>query len=482
MNVMNRRRFLTMAAGCAAGISAGCVRGGRVLIGEGERPPNFIVIMADDLGAKELACYGNPRHQTPHLDRLADTGVRFEIGYAAPICHPSRFMIMTGQYGCHNGVYHFAGRRGGPEPHSPVEDIGANHVTFAEVLKKRGYATALAGKWQLSGKPPTMIHECGFDEYCIWAYLHYLPEGVEHTGAWEKAGAKPERYWHPCIMKNGEYVPTTPDDYGPDIYTDFLIDFARRHRDEPFFLYFPMCLTHAPHRPTPDNLKEDAEKHKAGAEYFQGAVEYTDTLMGRLVAALDELGLRENTVVLFTADNGTGGAGKGQPTELGARVPFIVNGPGLVKRRGGVHELADLSDVLPTLADFADAPLPEDRVIDGRSLAPYLRGDADHTRDWIFAFIGDARILRTKRWLLEDNSPHHWGRLYDCGGGVDRSKYNEVTESTDPEVVAVKERFNALLAGLPAPDVPEEGGATDKKEQRQQRAQRRKRRADAKGE
>jgi len=454
MKSINRRRFLTTVAAGAAGLAGGCVTGNTGQARPAGPPPNVIVIMADDMGAQELGCYGHPRHRTPHLDRLAKTGVRFEIGYAAAICHPSRFMIMTGQYGSRNGIYHFAGRPGGPKPDAPEEDIGANHVTFAEVLKQRGYATALAGKWQLSGRVPTLIHECGFDEYCIWAYLHNLPEGVKHTGAWEKAGAKPERYWHPCVIKNGEYTATRPDDYGPDIYTDFLIDFMRRHRDEPFFLYFPMCLTHNPHRPTPDNVRNDDEKRKAGPAYFQGTVEYTDTLMGRLVAALDALGLRENTVVLFTADNGTGGAGKGQPTELGARVPFIVNGPGLVKPRGGVHELADLSDVLPTLADYADAPLPADRVIDGRSLAPFLRGDTDRTREWIFSYLGDRRILRTQRWLLEDNSPRHWGRLYDCGRSTDRDKYKDVTDSTAPEVRQIKARFRALLADLPAPDVP----------------------------
>jgi arylsulfatase A len=101
-----------------------------------KRPPNFLVILGDDLGAKELCCYGNTKHRTPNLDRLAQTGVKFETCYATPICHPTRVEILTGQYGCHNGVYNFAGRRGGPEADSPVEDIGANHITFAEVLKK----------------------------------------------------------------------------------------------------------------------------------------------------------------------------------------------------------------------------------------------------------------------------------------------------------------------------------------------------------
>jgi len=459
---LNRREFLRVAAGGVAALSSRCRSVMAGVKEPGGARPNFIVIMADDLGAKELSCYGNEQHRTPHLDRLAETGVRFETCYAAPICHPTRFMIMTGQYGCHNGVYNFAGRRGGPEAGSAVEDMGANHVTFAEVVKQRGYATGLAGKWQLSGQLPTMIHECGFDEYCVWAYLHYLPDGVKHTGGWENPD-KPARYWHPSILKDGEYMPTEPDDYGPDIYTDFLIDFLKRHKQGPFFFYYPMCLTHAPHLPTPDNVRPEDDRNRGKAEHFKGAVEYVDKLIGRIVAALDDLGLRENTIIFFTGDNGTGGSGKGQPTELGARVPMIVNGPGLVEPRGASGELTDLSDILPTLADFAGASLPENRVIDGRSYAAYLRGETDQTRDWIFSFIGDRRILRTKRWLLEDNSPLHYGKLFDCGDSRDGAGYKDVTKSDDPEVADVKKRFEGLLTELPAPYVPTEGPAAGAK-------------------
>ena len=467
---LGRREFLAWATcGAAMGLASGCETSGSAVRQAAGKRPNLIVIMADDMGAKELSCYGHAAHETPHLDGLGETGVRFETCYATPICHPTRFEIMTGQYGCHNNVYNFAGRRGGPEPGSPEENIGANHVTFAEVLKQQGYATALAGKWQLSGKVPTMIHECGFDEYCIWAYKPYLPEGVEHTGAWEKKDEKPARYWHPCILTNGRYTPTEPDDYGPDIYMDFLIDFMKRHPNRPFLLYYPMCLTHSPHFPTPDTLAPGVDRFKAGGQHFKGVVEYTDTLIGRLVAALDELGLRENTVLFFTGDNGTGGQGKGQPTELGARVPMIVNGPGIVKRRGASGELTDLSDILPTLAGLAGAPLPEARAIDGHSYAGFLRGETDETREWVFSYIGDRRILRTKRWLLEDNSPLHYGRLYDCGKSRDGTGYKDVTKSEDPQVLAIRRRFNGLLEGLPAPYIATDGPAAGAKGPRHER-------------
>lgn len=462
---VSRRDFLSATGnGLTAALLAGTIKQA-FADPSGKRPPNFIVIMADDLGAKELSCYGNKAHQTPCLDGLAETGVKFETCYATPICHPTRLMIMTGQYGCHNGVYNFAGRRGGPEADSPVEDIAKSHVTFANVLKKAGYATALAGKWQLSGKHPGLIHECDFDEYCIWAYQHNLPAGVTHTGGLEH-DKKTSRYWHPCILKNGEYVPTKEEDYGPDIHAEFVNDFISRKKDQPFFVYYPMCLTHGPHVPTPPSLKEGMDKFKNSKANFKDTVEYVDVLVDHLVKHLEKLGLRENTVVFFTGDNGTGGEGKGQPTELGARVPMIVNAPGLVKQRGSTRELTDLSDILPTLAVLAGANPTENRVIDGKSYADFLLGKTDTTRDWIFSYIGDARILRTKRWLLEDNSPLHYGRLYDCGESRDGTGYREVTSSEDKEVLEIKKRFDGLLQTLPAPVLAKDGNPTEKKPRR----------------
>ena len=422
--------------------------------GAEKRPPNLIVIMADDLGAKELSCYGNPKHQTPHLDKLARTGIQFETCYTAPICHPTRFEIMTGQYGCNNGVCQFAGRPGGPDPDGRAEQI-VNHVTFAQLLKEVGYATALAGKWQLTGKLPTLVYETGFDEYCMWAYAHNLPEGVTHAGGYEGKGKKrTSRYWHPSIIKNGKYVPTKPDDYGPDLFTAHVIDFARRHRDQPFFIYYPMVLTHAPHYSTPATSPNEVEKFRhSKEEKFRENVEYMDTLVGRIVTALEEMGLRENTIVFFTGDNGTGGEGKGQPTELGARVPMIVNCPGTVKAQGLSKELVDTSDVLPTLVELAKATLPTDRPIDGRSFAPLLRGEKGKPREWVFAFLGDRRVLRTKRWLIERNNPSDFGRMFDCGGSRDGTNYKDVTDSSDPQVLAAKEELLKILATKPVPTV-----------------------------
>lgn len=451
---MQRRQFLKTTGLAAAGMLLGR---SQISAASNRRPLNFLVIMADDLGAKELGCYGNTEHHTPNLDRLARTGIQLDTCYATPICHPTRFEIMTGQYGHHNGIYQFPGRRGGPVASSPENDI-ARHLTFAKVLKQRGYATAHSGKWQLTGQIPRLINECGFDEYCMWAYKHNLPDGVEHTGGWEgKKGTKTSRYWHPSIVKNAKYLPTEPDDYGPDIFTDFVIDFVKRHRDKPFFVYYPMCLTHGPFYVTPDNVNSEGEKFEnLRQKNFKSNVEYVDKLIGRIINALEMMGLRKNTIVFFTGDNGTGSQGKGQPTELGARVPMIVNCPGVVKRLGVSDELVDLSDILPTLADFANAKLPEGHVIDGQSFAPLLRGYKSSTREWIYSYLGDRQILRTKRWLLEDNGPGHSGRFFDCGNSRNGKDYRDVTDSTAPEVLIARKRFEEILADKPLPVINEE--------------------------
>jgi len=424
--------------------------------------PNFIVVMADDLGAKELSCYGNKVIHTPNLDRMAQEGVQFQTCYSTPICHPTRVMLLTGQYGCHNGVYNFANLRGGPEPDSDVEDIAKSHCTFINLLKEAGYTTAVSGKWQLSGEPPELIFECDFDEYCIWGQKGYLPKGIIYTSGYEK-DRKYSRYWHPSIVRNGEYIPTKPDDYGPDIHNQFVIDFIYRHKEKPFAIYYPACLTHAPHLPTPDSKKEGDDLFKNEQRNFKPSVEYLDKLMGKLIVEIENSGLKEKTIVIFTGDNGTGGQGKGEPTELGARVPMIVWGPGYVKTRGSVMELTDLSDILPTLCNWANVPLPTDKPIDGVSLVPFPTGASETTREWIFSFIADRRILRTKRWLLEDNSPLHYGRLYDCGDSRDGTGYKEVTNSDDAEVKRIKNYFNSLLEKLPAPKLDHEGPATEPK-------------------
>lgn len=421
-----------------------CAAGGAV------KNPNIILILADDLGAKELSCYGSTRHRTPHLDRMAAEGVRFETFYVTPLCTPTRVALMTGQYGCHNGFLGMQDPAFRPAPNSPLAQIG-NHFTHADLLKSRGYATALAGKWQLSGELPTLIHDAGFDEYRMWAYDHNLPPGVRHP-AHEKGG-QACRYWHPSIVENGKYLPTTPEDFGPDLFNEFVVDFACRRKGGPFFVYYTSVLTHSPRVETPDPTRPGA-RWPSG---LKSNLEYLDHLVGKLLAALKSEGLDERTLVIFLGDNGTGGQGKGTVTELGVRVPCIIRGPG-VKRGLVSRAVADLTDVMPTLAEFSGAELPRDRRFDGRSLGPVLRGEQQRHREWIYSHLDDGRLVRDQRWLLEIAKGGKGERFFDCGESRDGAGYKEVTGSTDADVKAARERFAAILTALPEPK-PREGTA-----------------------
>jgi arylsulfatase A len=404
---------------------------------------NFVVMLADDLGAGELACYGNSRHRTPHLDRLAREGMLFRTCYSTPICSPSRVMLMTGRYGFRTGWYNFTRRPGSPTYKNSTYDLGTAEVTFADLLKGAGYATALSGKWQLTGAVPTLVHDCGFDDYMIWAYKHNLPPGIVHTGAWENVERQTtERYWHPSILLNGTYRPTQKSDYGPDLFTDHTIEFIGRNKSRPFVAYCPMCLTHRPWRPTPD-LEHPGQKTKPG---LKANVEYMDHLVGRIVQAVDEAGLGEKTIIIFTGDNGTQGYGKGTATEMGVRVPLIVRCPGTVQASVVSDELADLTDILPTLVDFSGSNLPKDLRIDGTSLRPTLCGEKTAHREWIFSYLHEQRVLRDNRWLLEGD-----GHFYDCGNCRDGSTYVDVTSSKAGEVVAARRLFDQRLMDLPAP-------------------------------
>lgn len=411
----------------------GTVAGAMPALSQANRPPNILFILADDLGADAIGPYGNTQHRTPHLDRMAKESVRFETCYATPLCSPSRVELMTGRYGFRTGFTNFIGR-----VTTKVDRVSADEITFADVLKQRGYRTGLSGKWQLGliQDHPTMIHDNGFDEYFSWAWKEGgLPKGAPYDGD------PHNRYWHPAIIENGKYVPVTKDQYGPDLYSDWIVRFMEKNRARPFLAYYPMCLVHEPWEPTPD--LEQKGKRTAGG--LKNNVEYMDHVVGKLFAALDRLGLRENTIVFFTGDNGTGKDGKGTVSERGVRVPMMVSGPGL--QRGVVsRDLIDFSDVMPTLAELAGAGLPKGVTVDGRSFAPQLRGEKGNPREWVFSYLAYERMLRDKRWLLEGD-----GKFYDCGESRDGSKYKEVTGSSDPVVKQARARFEKTLASLPAP-------------------------------
>lgn len=336
----------------------------------GARPPNLILIMADDLGYETLGANGGQSYQTPNLDRLAATGMRFERCHVQPLCTPTRVQLMTGMYNVRN--------------YTRFGEIDRNATTFAHLLRKAGYATGIAGKWQL-GRGKRLPQRLGFDESCLW----------QHT-------CRPPRYANPGLEYNGEARDFTNGEYGPTLVNDFALDFIARHKEHPFFLYYPMMLTHAPYQPTPDssdwNPRLQGERAGRGMKHFADMVAYMDKMVGRLVARLDELGLRESTLVLFLGDNGTGRAvtsrfkdrpypgGKGTSTARGTHVPLIANWPGRIPAGQINEELIDSADFLPTLCEAAAAEVPASLPIDGRSFLPQLVGKPGEPREWVYCW------------------------------------------------------------------------------------------------
>ena len=364
-----------------------------------EERPNIVLIMADDMGFECVGANGGTSYRTPHLDRLAATSMRFENAHSQPICTPSRVQIMTGIYN-HRNYIEFGLLD--PEAH-----------TFGHLFKQAGYKTCIVGKWQLKGGFQAPVH-FGFDEYCLWQLTR-----------------RPARYTNPGLEVNGKTVDYGDGEFGPDIVSDYLCDFIERHQQAPFFAYYPMILPHYPFVPTPGSADYDramrGEKGIGDPKYFGGMVEYVDKIVGKVVDKLDALGLRDRTLILFVGDNGTHPkvismlgqraypGGKGSTRDNGTHVPFIASWPGIVPAGKVNRSLVDFSDVLPTLADAAGISVPEAWAIDGRSVAPQLRGGAEVGRDWIYCWYernGNRdkakELVRTSRYKLYGD-----GSFYD---------------------------------------------------------------------
>lgn len=332
-----------------------------------EPPPNVVLVMADDVGFECFGAYGSTQYRTPRIDRLADGGVRFTNCYATPLCTPSRVALMTGL----SSVRNYA-------------DFGAlppDQHTIAKAFSDSGYATAVAGKWQLQGSKNAAGVPAGdgFDAYCLW-----------NTAKTERS-----RYWNPSIECDGSIVEAGEDDYGPDLVVDFLLRFIEDNRDRPFFAYYPMILPHSPFEPTPHSADRESVDEQRN---FEDMVAYTDHLVGRLHDKLESLGLVSRTVFVFTADNGShhrlasslSGSrirgDKGAPTDAGTHVPLIVSAPGLAPGGRVLDDLIDFTDFLPTLSDAAGLRLPSHLATDGVSFWDRLQGRPGKPREWLFTY------------------------------------------------------------------------------------------------
>lgn len=440
---LSRRRFLEVAG---AGISASALPS-LTSAAEGDTRPNIIFIMADDLGAECLGCYGGQDYDTPRLDGLARTGLQFDNAYCTPLCTPTRVEVMTGQYPCHNGWP--AGIWTKPRE---KQFLDPDMFNFAHLLQNAGYATAVAGKWQLARfeDRPHHARNIGFDEHCLWTWLYSkAPDSIRMEGR-----NKPSRFWGPGMWRNGSLMEDTKGKFGPDICADFLIDFIEKHRSDPFFVYYPMNLTHWPFVPVPgmEGDKDGTRKGKTAKRNFGAMVEYTDMIVGRIADKLDDLGIRENTLLIFTGDNGTAKdirskykgsmlrGGKHDLTDAGARVPFIVDWPGQTPQGEVVDDLIDFSDMLPTFADASGASIPPDHKVDGRSILPQIRGRKGKPRDWVFCQRGGGWFLRSKNWRLRSN-----GQFVRMAGHYSPK---EVDTEKNAEAARAKKRLQKVARSL----------------------------------
>ncbi|MBM3876444.1 MAG: arylsulfatase [Verrucomicrobia bacterium] len=365
--------------------------------------PNLIVILADDLGYETIGANGGTSYKTPVLDGLAAKGARFTHCFVQPLCTPTRVQLMSGIYNVRNYV-----RFGHLDPQV---------VTLGNILKQAGYATCIAGKWQL-GQDAALPRKFGFDEACLW----------QHT-------RRPPRYANPGLEINGLEKDYSNGEYGPDLVNDYALDFITRKKGEPFFLYYPMMLTHSPYQATPDSNAWDpkavGEAVNRKPEHFGDMVTYMDKLVGKLVAKLDALGLRENTLILFLGDNGTGRGtpsnmadrvvigGKGTTTAAGMHVPLIASWPARIAPGTVSRELVDSTDILPTICAAAGAEVPAALQIDGRSFLPQLRGEKSTRREWIYSWYSPRQGAEL---AVKEFAFNHRFKLYRTGEFFDIEK------------------------------------------------------------
>ena len=421
---------------------------------QGSDRPNIVLIMADDMGYEALSVNGSESCKSPNLDKLADHGIRFTNCFANPLCTPSRAKIMTGQYNVRNYVNFGLLDRG--------------QTTFAHQLKAAGYKTCIAGKWQL-GKETDSPQHFGFEQSCLWQHTR--------SGRSKENGKNIDRrFVNPLLEFNGKEKDYVNGEYGPQVCTDFICDFIDENREKPFLVYYPMILTHCPFDPTPDSTDWDPKRlgsttykgdRNNPQRHFRDMVAYADKVVGQIVAQLEKSGVRDNTLLIFTGDNGTDkpivtpwngtkvAGDKGNMTDAGTRVPLIASWPAGIKQPGRVvDDLVEFCDVMPTLCEVTGAKLPSNYPGDGSSIVPVLQDNASaRKKDWIYIWYSRSGhsdqgqvMVRNKQYSLLAKTDGSNARLTRYKGPFDGEKLEGSTLS-QPES-AIKRQFEATLARL----------------------------------
>jgi len=392
---------------------------------DAERGPNIVVIFADDMGYGDLGIYGHPTIRTPNLDRMAAEGMKFTQFYAAAsVCTPSRAGLMTGRLPIRAGMASDSRRVLFPDSRL---GIPADEITMAESLKESGYATAAFGKWHLGHLPSFLPTSNGFDTWFGIPYSNDMDKVAEGPTRQLFQDPKSE-YWNVPLMRDKEIIERpAQQETLTKRYTEEAVGFIREHRDEPFFVYLAHSMIHVP-------LFRSEEFSDVSRRGLYGDVmEEIDWSAGRIMSVLREEGLEENTLVFFTSDNGPwlyfdvqGGSagllrgGKGMTWEGGFREPGLAWWPGTINPGQVTESVTSTMDLLPTVLELNDRKLPEDRIYDGRSLVPILKGDLDHeVRDAYFYYRGATLFaVRKGPWKA------HYITQWAYGGGRSRTLHD----------------------------------------------------------
>lgn len=476
--------LLKLAAACAALI---LMCGVTLDLLAAEKRPNVVFILADDLGYTDVACYGSKYYETPHIDRLAADGVRFTSGYTCgPNCQPTRAAMLSGQYNPRTGVYTVGGIdrfNWHSRPLRPVDNVQKlplDKITFPQALKRTGYVTGMFGKWHLGNDPAHHPSQRGFDEAIVSAGEHFNFKTDPST----------------------EYPSGT---YLADFLTDKAVDFIRRHQEKPFVLYLPHFGVHAPHQAKPELISKFKGKAGAGGQKdppYAAMIASVDESVGRIVALLDELKLADNTLVIFSSDNGgvggyeregiRGGSitdnaplrgGKGMLYEGGIRVPYIFRWTGKIAR-GAVNDTPINSvDLYPTLLEIAGADKPANYPLDGVSYATLLtsNGKSSLQRDalyWHFpGYLGAAGntwrttpvgAIRKGDWKLLEFFEDHRVELYNLKDDI--GERHDLAKSHPDQAAELQKRLASwrqeIGAKMPTPQEPEKNAASGKQKKK----------------
>ena len=407
--------------------------------------PNVILIMADDIGYEALSINGANDIKTPVLDSLARNGINFKNAYSQPLCTPSRVKIMTGKPNYENYEY--------------FTYLNPKEKTFGNLFQDNGYKTLVAGKWQLNGvqfklddytdlkRPYTF----GFDSYMLW----WLAE-------------RGSRFANPVLVNNEKKIDTSIDDYGPEIVSDYIVDFINEHSNSPFFIYYPMMLVHDPFLPTPNSKDWENEQNRLNSnnpEYFSEMVSYMDSTVGKIINTLKNNNIDDNTIIIFLGDNGTDRkvftknnnvlvkGSKGLTNKYGTNVPLIISWSKLKKIKNEQTPLVDLIDFYSTFEDLLNV---EKKTSNGVSLLPLLLGENFDERKYITTYYNPMwGSLYKNRAVYIQNKKY---KLYKSGSFYNyqldpEEMYPLSLKSLDESIMNLHTEMDSILKKVP--DLPE---------------------------